>query len=43
MAQSGNETEVAYAFAMQPVVAAVDASHSSFQLYASGVYYDLHT
>jgi cathepsin L len=40
VAPSGSETELAYAVAMQPVVAAVDASHSSFQLYASGVYYD---
>lgn len=36
----GNETAVAYAVAMQPVVAAIDASHQSFQLYTSGVYYE---
>ena len=37
---SGNETELAYAVAMQPVVAAIDASHPSFQLYSGGVYYE---
>ena len=37
---SGNETELAYAVAMQPVVAAIDAGHISFQMYASGVYYE---
>ena len=35
-----NETVMEYAVAMQPVVAAIDASHASFQLYESGVYYD---
>lgn len=36
----GDETQLAYAVAMQPVVTGVDASHTSFQLYASGVYYE---
>ena len=35
-----NEIELAHAVAMQPVVAAIDASQESFQLYSSGVYYD---
>ena len=34
----GNETALAAAVAMQPVVTAVDASHSSFQLYSGGIY-----
>lgn len=36
----GDETQLAYAVAMQPVVTEIDASHESFQLYASGVYYE---
>jgi cathepsin L len=36
---SGDETALEYAVAMQPVVAAIDASHLSFQFYKSGVYY----
>ena len=35
-----NETELAYAVAQRPVVAAIDASHTSFQLYQGGVYYE---
>jgi len=35
---SGNETALAAAVAMQPVLTAIDASHLSFQLYSSGVY-----
>ena len=37
---SRNETALAYAVAAQPVVAAIDASHVSFQLYKSGIYSD---
>ena len=33
-----NETALAAAVAMQPVVTAVDASHSSFQFYNGGIY-----
>ena len=33
-----NETALAYAVVMQPIQVAVDASHSSFQLYKSGIY-----
>ena len=35
-----NETVLAYAVAMQPVAAAIDASQQSFQLYQSGIYDD---
>ena len=35
-----NETALENAVAMQPVVAAIDASHESFQLYEGGVYYE---
>ena len=35
-----NETELAYAVVIEPVVAAIDASHTSFQLYTSGIYYE---
>ena len=35
-----NETVLAYAVAMQPVAAAIDASQPSFQLYQSGIYDD---
>ena len=40
VAPLGDETALEYAVAMQPVVAAIDAGHTSFQLYASGVYYE---
>ena len=33
-----NETALAAAVAMQPVVTAIDASHSSFQFYSGGIY-----
>ena len=36
--QSGNETALAAAVAMQPVAAAIDASSQSFELYTSGIY-----
>ena len=34
----GDEQALAAAVAMQPVAAAIDASHTSFQLYTSGIY-----
>jgi len=37
---SGNETALANAVNAQPVAVAIDASHSSFQFYSSGVYYE---
>ena len=40
VAPSGDETALEYAVAMRPVVAGIDASHASFQLYESGVYYE---
>ena len=36
----GNEKALAEVVAKQPVAVAVDASHSSFQLYKEGVYFD---
>jgi len=38
---AGNETALEAAVAKQPVRVMVDASHSSFQLYKSGIYYEL--
>ena len=40
VALSGDEQALAVAVARQPVVVKVDASHESFQLYLSGVYYE---
>ena len=40
MTPGGNETALAYAVAMQPVVVGIDAGHPSFELYQSGVYYN---
>ena len=37
---SGDEQALAVAVARQPIVVAVDASHQSFQLYGSGIYYE---
>jgi len=37
---SGNEAALATAVDKQPVSVAIDASHTSFQLYSSGVYYE---
>lgn len=38
--KKGDEGNLKIAVYRQPVVTAVDASHSSFQLYRSGVYYE---
>ena len=35
---SGNETALAAAVAKQPAVTAIDASHTSFQMYSGGIY-----
>jgi len=37
---SGDETALATAVNMKPVSVAIDASHNSFQLYVSGIYYE---
>ena len=37
---SGNEKALQAAVVKQPVMVMVDTSHSSFQLYESGVYYE---
>lgn len=38
--KKGDEGDLKIAVYRQPVVTAVDATHSSFQLYRSGVYYE---
>jgi len=38
--QSGNEGALQNAVLKQPVSVAIDASHSSFQLYKDGIYYE---
>ncbi|XP_078333479.1 procathepsin L-like [Crassostrea virginica] len=38
--KTGDEQDLKLAVYTQPVVAAIDASHASFQLYRSGVYYE---
>ena len=40
VAPNGDEQALAVAVARQPIVVAVDASHESFQLYLSGIYYE---
>jgi cathepsin L len=38
--KQGDEEALKVAVYSQPVVAGIDASHASFQLYRSGVYYE---
>lgn len=38
--QQGNETALQYAVFDAPVAVAIDASHMSFQMYSSGIYYE---
>ena len=40
LAPSGDEQALAVAVARQPIVVGVDASHTSFQMYESGIYHD---
>jgi cathepsin L len=39
--KQGDEEDLKVAVYSQPVLAGIDASHKSFQLYKSGVYYEI--